>query len=343
MKILQTMAGGVHGGAETFFEDLAAGFGRAGLSQKVAIRSAPLRVQALRGLGIETRTFPFGSVVDFYTPWQVQRIANSFRPDVVLGWMNRACRILPRGSFVCIGRLGGYYDLKYYQRCDALICNTRDIVDYVVREGWPRERAVYIPNFCPELPDAPIARTSFDTPDGAPIILALARLEAVKGLDVAIRALRHLPGAVLWVAGVGSQLADLQQLARHEGVDCRVKFLGWRMDRGALLKTADVCWVPSRHEPFGNVVINAWVHRIPVVATASEGPRVLIDSGSDGIVVPLDDHAALATATHGVLSDRNLKAQLVAGGHAKAAAEFSERAVVDQYINMFNDMLQKRK
>jgi glycosyltransferase involved in cell wall biosynthesis len=343
MKILQTMAGGIHGGAETFFEDLAAGFGRAGLSQTVAIREAPLRVQALRGLGIETQTLPFGGVIDFYTPWRVQRIADAFRPDVVLGWMNRACRILPRGSFVRIGRLGGYYNLKYYRRCDALICNTRDIVDYVIREGWPHERAFYIPNFCPEQPDAPIARTSFDTPVGAPIILVLARLEAVKGLDVAIRALRHLPDAVLWVAGAGSQLADLQQLARLEGVAARVKFLGWRTDRSALLKTADVCWVPSRHEPFGNVVVNAWTHRIPVIATASEGPRVLIDSGHDGIVVPLDDAAALAAETQSVLSDRNLKTQLITGGLAKAAAEFSERAVVGQYINVFSEILQRRK
>ena len=49
-----------------------------------------------------------------------------------------------------VARLGGYYNLKYYRRCDHLIANTRAIVDYAVANGWPRARIDYLPNFVPD-------------------------------------------------------------------------------------------------------------------------------------------------------------------------------------------------
>ena len=75
----------------------------------------------------------------------------AWRPDIVLTWMSRATRLCPRGDFVHVARLGGYYDLKYYRRCDHLIGNTRAIVDYAIAEGWPRERISYLPNFVPDM------------------------------------------------------------------------------------------------------------------------------------------------------------------------------------------------
>jgi hypothetical protein len=51
-----------------------------------------------------------------------------------------------------VARLGGYYDLRYYRRCDHLIANTRDIVDYIVRSGWAAERVHYLPNFAARPP-----------------------------------------------------------------------------------------------------------------------------------------------------------------------------------------------
>jgi glycosyltransferase involved in cell wall biosynthesis len=116
---------------------------------------------------------------------------------------------------------------------------------------------------------------------------------------------------------------------------CGSRARGWRNDRGALLKTADVCLVPSRHEPFGNVVVNAWVHGIPIAACRSEGPGALIAHGEDGLLVPIDDAAALADAVKQILVDRNLKKKLVAGGRVKAARDYSESAVVAGYLEAF--------
>jgi glycosyltransferase involved in cell wall biosynthesis len=342
MRILQAMAGAVHGGAEIFFEDLAVAFARAGIEQHVVTRPAPERLAIMRRSGIATDSLAFTGGLDLYTRWRLERIARAYRPDVVMGWMNRACRALPRGDFARIGRLGGYYKLKNYAHCDALICNTRDIRDFVIREGWPSARAYYVPNFCPALNDPALPRTSFDTPVGAHILLILARLETVKGIDVAVRAMQSIPTAVLWIAGEGRLLPDLMGLARDIGVTDRVRFLGWRNDRAALLKAAHACLVPSRHEPFGNVVVNAWAHGVPVIAARSEGPSALICPGEDGLLVPIDDVQTLAATTNGLLADSHLATALIAGGRKKALAEYSESAVVSHYLEVFREAVERR-
>lgn len=331
MHVLQVMAGGQHGGAERFFEDLASALARSGVEQTCAVRGYPDRMTTLAESGCRSYAFSFGGPLDVVTPWRLRRLAREIRPQIVLGWMNRACRILPRGPWTNVGRLGGYYDLKYYRRCHHLICNTPDIRDYVVKEGWPADRAHFIPNFSPVSPEPAADRSVFNTPPDVPVLLVLARLHEVKGIDVALRALASIPGAILWIAGSGSQERELHSLAGQWGVSERVRWLGWREDRSALLKAADLCLVPSRHEPFGNVVINAWAHDVPLVATDSEGPRFLIHDGRDALLVPVDDPQSMARAAGRILENPELGRQLASEGQLRIAREFSEEIVVSRY------------
>ena len=63
--------------------------------------------------------------------------------------------------------------------------------------------------------------------------------------------------------GEGPEREALQRLAVERRLKDRVKFLGWRTDRASLFKTADFCVFPSREEPFGNVVVEAWARGTP--------------------------------------------------------------------------------
>ena len=336
MRLLQVLAGGLHGGAERFYEDLVVGLARTGIDQACAIRPFPLRAARLSAAGCRVSQFMFGGFFDVVTRVRLAKLAKLERPDVVLGWMNRACHILPEGDWVNVGRLGGYYSLKYYRRCHHLVCNTPDIAAHVVRDGWPAARTHYIPNFTP-VDDAPPAdRAALDTPPGARVLLVLARLHKVKGIDVAIRALAEIPGAVLWIAGEGALEDALRGLAAQMDVADRVRFLGWRDDRSALLKAADVVLVPSRYEPFGNVVVNAWAHGVPLVAAASQGPGFLVRDAEDGLKVPVDDAAALAAAVNAILGNADLAATLRANGLERIRKEFSEEAVVRQYVDLLS-------
>lgn len=334
-RLFQAMAGAVQGGAENFFVRLAGGLQRAGVVQKVAIRANPVRAAALRAEGVEPVELPFGGWLDFRTRPALRRLATEWRPAVVLTWMNRATRMMPRGPWVHAARMGGYYDLKYYRHCHHLVGNTADIVAHIVRQGWPAERAHYLPNFVDDRPAAPVDRAAFATPADVPLLLAAGRLHPNKGFDTALEALARLPDAVLWLAGEGPERAALEAQAARLGIAPRIRFLGWREDMPALHAAADLFVCSSRHEPLGNIVLEAWAQRKPVVAARSPGPEGLIADGESGLLVPKDDPAALAAAIARVLDDPALAARLGDGGRAALDRQFSEAAVVGRYLDFF--------
>src|SRR5258708_5254454 len=126
-----------------------------------------------------------------------RRAFGEYGRDMVLSGMSRGSRFCPEGDFVHVARLGGYYDLKSYRRCDHLIFNTRDLVASFIARGWPAERAHYLPNFVDAAPAPPLAREKLATPDEVPLALALGRLHENKGFDVLLAALAETPALPL--------------------------------------------------------------------------------------------------------------------------------------------------
>lgn len=336
-RLLQMMAGARHGGAEAFFERLAPALARAGIVQHLLIRKDAERAARLRAAGLEVTELGFGGALDLFTRRRAAAAARDFRPDIALAWMNRAARFLPAGNIVRVGRLGGYYDLKYYRACDHLAANTPDLCSWIAEQGWPAERVHYLPNFAADPGPAadPLPREAFDTPADATLIVALGRLHPNKGFDVLLRALAQVEGSWLWLAGEGPLRAELEALATTLGIADRVRFLGWRDDGARLLASADLFVCPSRHEPLGNVVLEAWAAARPVIAAASQGPSQLIHSGEDGLLVPVDDDAALAAAIAHLRADPAQAAALALAGRAAFDADFTENAVVARYVEFF--------
>jgi glycosyltransferase involved in cell wall biosynthesis len=338
VRLLQVMAGAQHGGAEAFFERLVGALHTTDIEQKVVVRKDADRQGRLAGYGISASTLPFGGMLDLYTPLALRCIAKHFEPDIVLTWMNRATRMMPRGKYIQVARLGGFYDLKYYKGCDHLIGNTRGIVDYLIDQGWPVDRTHYLPNFVTVDVAEPVTREKFDTPADVPLLLSMGRLHTNKAFDVLIEAMAHVEGAYLWIAGEGSERLALETLAFNRGVDQRIRFLGWRDDIGALLAASDIYVCPSRHEPLGNVVIEGWAAGKPVVAAASQGPTELISHNENGLLVPVDDAPALASELNRVIADTDLQVQLSTGGNATYEAEFTQDVVVAEYLGFFDQI-----
>lgn len=338
---LHLLGSSADGGAETYFADLVTALGRAGAPTRAAIRRHAGREAALTAAGVDHRCFTFGSPLDFATRPAIGRYAREAGARVLVAWMNRAARHCPKGPWARIGRLGGYYDLKNYRGFDALVGNTESIRDWIVGQGWPRERAHYIPNFA-EADDHPAqSRTVLDTERQAPLLLAMGRLHEAKAHDVTLRALKDIPDACLWIAGTGPLEGDLHKLANELGVADRVRWLGWRSDAGALYRAADIVVFPSRHEPLGNVVIQAWAYGKPIVAAASDGPRALINDGVDGLLVPIDDHEVLASTLKGLIGAPDLQKRLGAAG-LQRATEFSKAAVLPRWLELFDQLAPER-
>jgi glycosyltransferase involved in cell wall biosynthesis len=335
MSVLHLLGSPGDGGAETYFVSLVRALAEAGVEQAAAIHPHPGRERDLAAVGIPVRTLPFDRPIDLMTGPRAAAFARELGSKVLLAWMGRAGSLCPKGPWTRIARLGGYYDLKYYRRMDHLVANTRDIADYLVREGWPAGKVEYIPNFATADEHPPASRSEFDTPEDVPLLLGMGRLHYDKAHDVTLHALTQIPNAWLWIAGSGPWDEKLKKLAASLGVADRVRFLGWREDAGSLYRAADICLFPSRIEPLGNVVIQAWAHGTPIVVAASKGPAALVRDGENGLVTPIDDADALARAANRVLAEPALRDRLREGGLAEIEGPFSQAAVVQHWKDLF--------
>jgi len=343
MHLTQVMAGAAHGGAETFFTTLATALEADGVAQSFVIRGHADRLATLRAADCRVDTAPFGGRLDLWTPHMLRRSMMASRTTVALAWMNRAAAKLPRGPWLRAARLGGYYDLKYYKGFDHLIAIIPGIRRHIIEGGWPERRVHYIPNFCVvDETAAPVPRATHDTPEDAPLLLALGRLHQAKGLDVLLTALVNVPGAYLWIAGEGPDRGELEALAKTLGVAGRVRFLGWRTDRTALMHAANVVVFPSRYEPNGTVTVEAWAHNKPLVVADAAGPAETVVDGDDALLVPKDDADALAHALRRVIGTPDLAAHLTGRGAERFAAEFSRKQVVSRYRAFLDQMERER-
>jgi len=299
------------------------------------VRPSPERLRILADAAVPAVPLRFGGPLDLPSRWRFRRQIRDFRPDVVLTWMRRATAACPEGDFVHAARLGGYYRIESFRRCDHLVGNTRGLCDYLVRGGWPAERVHYLPNFVSAEAAPPIAREAHETPATAPLILALGRLHPDKGFDVLLHAMAALPEAYLWLLGEGTERAALEGLTADLGLSARVRFLGWSERPAAYYAAADLVACPSRKEALGNVVIEAWAQFRPVVATRAPGPAALIEDGVNGMLVAVDDADGLAAAIRRLIDSDALRGDLAAAGRESYLSAFTESAVVDAYMAFF--------
>jgi len=345
MRVLQALAGAQFGGAERFFERLVPALAQSGIEQRVLIRKDDRRQAVLNNAGCsDVHSLPFGNRLDLVTRVGFRRNVREFNPDIIFTWMSRATLMAPKSplsgkAFRRIARLGGYYDLKYYRDCDYLVGDTTAVVSHMVENGWPAERAIYLPNFADAGHGKPIPRSEFYVPEGAPLLLALGRLHNNKGFDILLEALSHLPENYLLLAGVGPEREKLEATAVHFGVKPRVRFLGWREDVADLMATCDLFVHPARHEPLGNVILEAWAHGRGVVATAADGPKNLIEDGVTGLLAPLDQPVMLAALVKNALHDRAKLKRMALDGQRRYQREFTREAVVGQYRQFFEKVL----
>ena len=330
------MAGAPIGGAEAFFERATIALHHAGDVVLPIIRRDADRAARLRNAGLQPVELAFGGAFDFLTGPRMSRALQAFKPDIVMAWMQRAARFTPKGPWVLVGRFGGYYDVKYFRHCDHLVANTHDLVRAITAEHWPPARVHYLPNFVEDF--AGSAPANLPAASSTPRLLAMGRLHPNKGFDVLLRAVALLPRGHLYLAGAGPEEAALRALAAELGIMDRVSFLGWRRDIGALLAAADMFICSSRHEPLGNIVLEAWSAAKPVIAAAAQGPSELISHGKDGVLVPREDAPALAATIASLAESPERAAALAAAGRAHFTATFAEAPVIARWQRLLAEL-----
>ncbi len=328
---------GKEGGAERFFVNLARALHTRGVEQRFAIRPDRSWDAEIAPLGpVIHDNYRYLSLSRFWLQWKLARLCRTWRPDAILAWMPRAARAIPDyAPAVKLTRLGDFpKHLDHFGRCDALIGNTPDIITRCTRLGWQKPGLV-ISNFARPVVPRPVSRAAHDTPEGAFLIAAAGRFVERKGLDLAIRATARIDGAYLWLIGDGKERPALEALVAEQGIAARTRFIGWVDEPVHHLAAADALAFPSRHEPLGNVILDAWQAGLPVVSTRAEGPGWFLRDGIDGIMVAIDDLDGMTAGLQALKDDTALRARYAAAGKARLVEMFSEDAVVDAYLAAF--------
>ena len=149
-------------------------------------------------------------------------------------------------------------------------------------------------------------------------VLTIGRLIPAKGMDTVLDAVAAIQGLVT-VVGEGPERARLEARARGHGLEAR--FTGF-LGRDALDAQFRDAWVlvlaARRGEGLPNVVLEAFAHGRPVVATPLAGVRDLVEDGVNGLLVPPDDPRALRDALARLSHERGLAERLGRAGRETA-------------------------
>ena len=336
MKILHIHFG-KEGGAERFFVSLANAFGERGVEQHFIIRPSRSWEKLIEKLGVVWfNNYRYLSLSSLLLEWRVKRLIKKWQPDAVMAWMPRASRLIPdMDGPVKLTRLGDYpVHLRHFQNIDVLVCNQPGIATHCQDLGWDKPLCT-ISNFARQVSPEPVSRASLDTPEDAFVISSAGRFVNRKGMDFLIRAAARVPNAYLWLIGEGKEQATLEALAHEEGIAERTRFIGWVDEPIHYIAATDVFGMPSRHEPLGNVVLEAWQAQVPVVATRSEGPSWYMVDGSNGVLTDIDDLNAFVAGLQRIKTDPAFATKIVEGGSAQLETLFSRRGIVDQYLELF--------
>jgi len=341
------------GGAEQFYMRFVRAIDKRGLNV-LAVNRPGCPVNTAMNETVPQQTIPMRNGWDLLSVLKIRRLIRNTGPLIVQTYMGRATRLtrLPRDSAaIHVARLGGYFKIKgYYQHAHAWVGNTRGICDYLIREGLAADRVYHIGNFV-ELSSPPAEtalqarRQSLQIPADAVVLFSLGRFVDYKGFDDLLSAFARVPRdihgrpVILVIAGDGPLNKSLHQLARQLALAPRLRWIGWQNDPGPYYDLADVFVCPSRHEPLGNVILEAWAHRLPVITTRTQGALELVAEEESGLLVEIRDPAALAAGMTALVAAGPAAWQnLAANGLASLKQHHTEEAVLKDYLALYAEL-----
>lgn len=219
--------------------------------------------------------------------------------DVVIAHCSRSIALMKRAarSHVPVACVMHSLNPKRCVEAGAFINITRHIEERLKAEGAAGKPHFLVPNMLPG------SRQSLpsEKPYQQPVHLgAIGRFVQYKGFDLFVAALgllrdKGIPFTAT-LAGDGAERELLQNQVNQLNLSEQVSMPGWLPSSAALFDRIDLLCVPSRHEPFGLIILEAFNDGIPLVVTAAEGPSEICRDGEDALVCPVDDPPALAAA-----------------------------------------------
>ena len=254
-----------------------------------------------------------------------------------------------RGRF----HYGGIIDrLRGYRRdavaeCDAVICISRE-EEALLAHRFPGRRIVYLPNgvdceaFREKPPISP--RREWGIPESRRILLCISRIDYQKNQEILLDVTAREPETHLVLIGpVTSEwyAGKLRERAERLGVTERVTLIPGLPPGDprlkAILHEAELFVLPSLHEPFGIVALEAWAAGVPVVAARTGGLKDFIEDGRTGLLVDPHDVDELAARCGELLRDPARRERLAAAAREEVR-KYSWEAITERLLELYREL-----
>lgn len=333
MHIVNMMLSKGSGGIEQAFVDYCDGLSRRGhrvtpITHPNAQVNATLTFMGMRPMHISNM-----GEWDPFARLALRRTIKKLKADVVIAHTGRAFALAQFGTHhLCplVGVTHNYYKrIKRFARADSVFSITHDLISHVMQYGIEEDRVYHIPNMvrCEALPK----RT---TQNDTPVIGTMGRFVTKKGFEIYIDALQILQRkgfifrAVL--GGSGSGERTLKKRAKLAGLSDILEFTGWVENKQAFYEGLDIFCLPSLHEPFGIVLLEAFTYGTPVVTTYTEGPRDIVTANFDALIAEPGSASELADQLARLLEDAELRSTLAANAFVKARTTYAMQSVSER-------------
>ena len=226
---------------------------------------------------------------------------------------------------------------------DRVICLSDAILNMARKNGLPRAPLVALANGIP-LPARDLPRKGLRSPLGipanVPLIITVAVLRPLKGIDYLIAAMPAIRETVadahLLIVGDGPERGPLEAAARSFGLEQAITFAGYREDVADLLREADVFVLPTLWDALPTVVIEAMAASLPIVASSVGGLPDMVRDGVEGRLVAPKDVAALASSVTSILADPAQRVSLGKNARQRAESEFSLEGQVARLATIYS-------
>lgn len=217
-------------------------------------------------------------------PWlhfALKCLIHQLTPDILHAQGNKAAQLIghikPAAGAVRVGTVhGSKSSHRGFQRLDRIIAVSQHIYDHL---GYPNKQLIF--NGIEPPPEKnPASESTPILPTNATNVIAVGRLEPVKGFATLIRAWAELSqhgiNAHLSIFGDGSLQAELQELVTSLGLNGQVTLAGFHASLTSVYRQADLLAISSEREGFPYVLIESLLAGCPVVSTPVSGPASLL-------------------------------------------------------------------
>lgn len=205
------------------------------------------------------------------------------------------------------------------------------------------QNALVVEHYRPDRGDRSV-QVELGIPAHHKVVGSIGRLSPEKRQDLFLYAAatiaRTLPDVSFLLVGIGPEEDRLRELAGKLGIANRTVFAGYRGDMQRVYNSLDLVVQSSSTEGMPNVVLEALLMRVPVVATDVGGTSEIITNGHSGRLIPANDLDALAGAMREALATPERLSSWSAAGHDHVRRQFDHSVRLQRIMGVYDQVLE---